>query len=105
MRLLYPLFLVLASVTAVAADDTSPKGTIVKALAFSADGKWLVAASWLEAEAKESGFVTVWELSSGKVLFSRKEAMGFPLAAFSSDGKRLAVGSFTDKALVVDTGA
>jgi len=105
MRPLYLLLLVLVSLGLVHADDTSPKGTIVKSLAFSPDGKWLVAASWLEAEAKESGFVTVWEVSSGKLLFSRKEAMGFPVAAFSGDGKRLAVGSFTDKALVVDTGA
>jgi WD40 repeat protein len=103
MRILFAIATIFVAVSLVSADDPSPKGAIVKSLAYSADGKYLVAASWLEAEAKESGYVTVWELPSGKLLFSHKEMMGFPLAAFAADGMRLAIGSFTDDALVVDT--
>src|SRR5258707_462528 len=100
MRWLLCVVMTLLAANIVIADDASPKGALVKSLAFSADGQYLVAASWLEAEAKESGYATVWQMPYGKMLFSHKEAMGFPLAAFSADGTRLAIGSFTEHALV-----
>src|SRR4051794_23409368 len=103
MRCLLSLAIVLTTLSRIQAGDASPKGSIVKSLAFSADGKHLVAASWLDQQANETGYATVWEMPSGKLLFSRKESMGFPLAAFSADGTRLAIGSFTENALVVDT--
>src|SRR5436853_1752255 len=78
------------------ADQELPEDGAVKSLAFSGDGKYLVAASWSEAQMKGSGCATVWEMPSGKVVFSRPAPMGFPLASFSADSKRLGIGSFTE---------
>jgi WD40 repeat protein len=72
----------------------------LRALAFSPDGKYLAATS---AEPNEVGHATVWEMPSGKLLFSHKEPKGIPSVAFAPDGKHLVIGTFTENALVVDT--
>jgi WD40 repeat protein len=92
--------LMIASGSWMWADNPLKTGPAVRALAFSPDDKYLVATS---AEPEEAGLATVWELASGKICFSLKEPKGIPAAAFSPDGKRLVLGSFTENAVVVDT--
>src|SRR5262245_6755590 len=75
-------------------------GPSVRALAFSPDGKYLAAAS---SEPDETGHATVWELATGKALFTRQEPKGIPTVAYWPDGKLLVRGGFTENALVVDT--
>jgi WD40 repeat protein len=82
------------------ADNPLKTGPSVRALAFSPDGKYLAATS---SEPEETGHATVWELPSGTVCFSRQEPKGIPAATFSPDGNWLALGSFTENAIVVET--
>jgi WD40 repeat protein len=90
---------VACTLTLTYADDPFNSGPAVWILAYSRDGKYLVATSEREAE----GHATVWEIPSGKLCFHRKAPKGFAGAAFSPDGKRLVLGTFTEYALVIDT--
>jgi WD40 repeat protein len=92
------LFLILHALLLAAAPLHAAQA--VRALAFSPDGKYLAATS---AEPNEIGHATVWEMPSGKLVFSHKEPKGIPSVAFAPDGKHLVIGTFTENALVVDT--
>jgi WD40 repeat protein len=92
--------LIVAVASWVWADNPLKPGPSVRALAFSPDDRYLAAAS---AEPEEPGHAAVWELASGKPVFSREEPMGIPAAAFSPDGKWLVLGGFTEHALVIGT--
>jgi WD40 repeat protein len=94
------VMLIAVGSSALLADDPLKTGPSVRALAFSADDRYLVATS---AEPDQVGHATVWELASGKMRFSRQEPKGIPAAAFSPDGKWLVLGGFTEHATVIDT--
>src|SRR5438034_8785136 len=100
MRLPLAIAMVVAAIGLARADDPLKKAGAVRWLAYAPDGKHLVATS---GEPAELGFATVWEVPSGKLVFAHQEPKGIPCAVFSPDGKRLAISTFTDEALVVDT--
>jgi WD40 repeat protein len=58
-------------------------------LAFSPDGKLLATASW---DVKNDGTWKLWDVETGRAVFSWKDEGGFASVAFSPDGKVLATG-------------
>src|SRR3954451_20025505 len=95
----------------IAVADDSPAGRPrIRTLAFSGDGRYLVAISAANDDpfrpqlprkagapnkySKPPGFATVWELPSGKKVFHVEEPLGIAAAAVSPDGSRLALSRF-----------
>jgi WD40 repeat protein len=100
MRLATVVLTIIAGSCWAWAGDPLKTGPSVRALAFSPDDKYLVATS---AEPEEVGHATVWELTSGKVVFARQEPKGIPAATFAPNGKWVVLGGFTENAVVIDT--
>jgi WD40 repeat protein len=72
---------------------------VVRAVAFSPDGKLLVVGT---GEPKESGTVTLWEVASRQRRWTHTEKAGIPAVAFSPDGQTLAVGTYGTAARLLD---
>lgn len=71
----------------------------IRGLAFSADGRFLAGSG---GEVKGKGEVAVWDIKAQKVRWAHPIERGAPAVAFSPDGKSIAVGSFTENALLFD---
>jgi WD40 repeat protein len=99
MRWLFCLIVLGAACQTVRADPLA-KAPTVAGLAFSPSGKYLVATS---GEIGDAGYMTVWQLPAGTVVAQHQEPKGIPAAVFSPDETKLALGSFLEQALVVDT--
>jgi WD40 repeat protein len=72
---------------------------VVRAVAFSPDGKLLVAGT---GEPEEAGTVTLWEVASRRRRWTHTEKAGIPAVAFSPDGQTLAVGTYGTAARLLD---
>jgi WD40 repeat protein len=72
----------------------------IRTVAFSDDGLLLAAGA---GETEEVGQVTVWDVKTLQVRFVHKVDKGVPSLAFSHDSKTLAVGSFTEHCILLDT--
>ena len=83
---------------AVAAEQPSLPA-VIRALAFSPDGKRLAAGS---GEPEDAGVLTVWDVAARKPRFTHRQARGIPTAAFSPEGKLLAVGCFDEHCRLLD---
>src|SRR5262249_39254898 len=70
-----------------------------RCVAFSADGTLVAAAS---GEPEDPGGLVVWDVATRKRRFTYSEKHGIPTAAFSPDGKLLAVGAFEDHCTLLD---
>jgi WD40 repeat protein len=99
MRLLSVIVLV-AAASFAHAGEAPKKRPAVRALAYSADGKFLAATA---GETNDPGYATVWSLPAGTRVFSYESNKGVPVATFSPDGKWLVLGGFTPEAVIVDT--
>jgi WD40 repeat protein len=80
--------------------DPAAKAPLIAGLAFSPSGKYLVATS---GELDNTGHVTVWQMPAGTLVAHHQEPKGVPTAVFSPDETKLALGSFLEQALVMDT--
>jgi WD40 repeat protein len=79
------------------ADEPAVPG--VRSLAFSSDGKLLAGVT---GDPEEPGTVTLWDLTTGKALWTHQEKKGVPTVAFAPDGRRLAIGTYGATAKVLD---
>src|SRR5262245_60762371 len=95
-------FTVAAMVLTVAAPAARAQDALgVRAVAFSADGKFLAAGT---GEPKEPGTVTPWDAASRKQLWVHKEHSGAPAVAFSPDGRTLAAATYANAVRLLDVG-
>src|SRR5262245_27919267 len=85
-----------ASASAPAQEPALP----VRALAFSADGKWLAVGRG--SFEQKQGDVTVWDVAKRKPAFTQQGKRGFSAVAFAGDGKRLAVASYDNAAMMLE---
>ncbi|MBX9622989.1 MAG: PQQ-binding-like beta-propeller repeat protein [Gemmataceae bacterium] len=93
------LIATLLPATGLAADDPPPaKPPAARAVAFSPDGKVLVAATGRDGP----GAVAAWDVASRKPLWRRPGQAGFGSASFAPDGKELAVTHGKPTALRLD---
>jgi WD40 repeat protein len=76
------------------------KAPTITALAYSPSGKYLVATS---GEDEDPGHVTVWQMPVATLVAHHQELKGISAAVFSRDETTLALGSFLEQALVMDT--
>jgi WD40 repeat protein len=97
--------LLLAAVSQVEAVDPPAKPDLsmrplpVRALAYSPDGKILVAGIGRRADA---GAVVAWDLEGRKVLWQRRGTAGFPSVSFAPDGTAVAITNWNKIALKLD---
>jgi WD40 repeat protein len=91
-RLALCLIFLLAPAAARAADPPS-----VRAVAFSPDGKLLVASA---GEPTQPGTIVLWEVATRARLWQHAEKKGIPAVAFSPDGRTVAIGYGTDAGLL-----
>src|SRR4051812_10830477 len=68
--------------------DPSMRPLPVRALAYSPDGKVLIAGIGRRADA---GAIVAWDAECRKVLWQRRGTAGFPSLSFAPDGKAVAV--------------
>jgi WD40 repeat protein len=80
------------------ADTPIASAPKVHTVAYSADGKHLLAAS---GEMGKTGYATVWQLPSGKRVWRHAEPKGIA-AAMSPDGRRVAIGTSADGVPIIE---
>ena len=79
--------------------DAPTRPPSVRALAYSPDGKILVAGVWRK---DESGTLVAWDVATRKLRWERPAPAGFPSVSFSPDGKTLAVSNWKSAALILE---
>jgi WD40 repeat protein len=79
--------------------ETSLVPPLVRALAYSPDGKILVAGV---GKRNEPGEVVAWDAESGKQLWVKRGPKGFSSVSFAPDGKSVAVAHGTTTAMCLD---
>jgi WD40 repeat protein len=79
-----------------------PLGKGVRCVAFSQDGKLLVAGF---GEPAQRGRAILWDVASATQLWSHPENDGVPAVAFAPDGKTIAIGVYDHSAKLLDAGS
>lgn len=72
----------------------------IRAIAFSPDGKAVVAGT---GEPNQAGSVILWEIATRQPRWVHREAMGIPSVAFAPDGKTLAIAIYDRTARLLDS--
>src|SRR5262245_42856526 len=98
---LWPVLALVCSAAAALPQEGLPeRGLPVRDVAFSPDGRYLaVGRGGFE---HKQGDVTVWDVSSGRALFTHPARRGLPSVAFAKKGDLLAVASYENAARLLE---
>lgn len=91
-----------ASGRAAAPEANAQRKQPIWNVTFAPDGKSLAVAA---GPVDKPGTLTVWNVGTRKPRWVHREKVGIPAAAFSPDGKLLAIGSFGSVAKLLDAGS